>query len=257
MKDHGRKYRDGNSHPLPLWSGIMEHCGRIGPALWEFVWLIDKITEERDGLGLVLGGAPVKIEQISTDLGRGEHTVRRNLDRLERESYIDRTRTPYGFTVRVRNSHKFQIWSGKENVKNGHSLERDRPNMTVRSAKCDGENVTFGRNKEDAAVDATVDAAVAAALVPDSPNPWKLLGSDLPMGSPRFQRIFEHFGATRNGNSLSDAMERAIQSANKRGVKVPPKFFEAKRTVERREVEESAAPATERPELEELPWRKN
>ena len=77
------------------------------------------------------------------------------------------------------------------------------------------------------------------------------------MGSPRFQRIFEHFGATRNGNSLSDAMERAIQSANKRGVKVPPKFFEAKRTVERREVEESAAPATERPELEELPWRKN
>jgi hypothetical protein len=115
--------------------------------------------------------------------------------------------------------------------------------------------VNFGRNKEDAAVNSTVDAAVAATPAPDSLNPWKVLGSDLPMGSPGFQKIFEHYFATRNGNPLSDAMERAIQSANKRGIKVPPKFFEAKRTVERREVEACAAPAPERPELEALPWR--
>jgi len=95
------------------------------------------------------------------------------------------------------------------------------------------------------------------AAAPDSLNPWKILGSDLPMGSPRFQGIFEHYFATRNGNPLSDAMERAIVSANKRGVKVPPPFFDAKRTVERREAEELGSPAdTERPELEELPWAK-
>jgi hypothetical protein len=235
----------------------MEHCGRIGPALWEFVWLIDKITEEADGKGIVLGGAPVKIARIANDLARGEHTVRRNLDRLESENYVERTRTPYGFAIRVRNSHKFQIWSGKENVKIGHSLESDRPKVTVRSAKSDGENVIFGRNKEDAAVDATEDAAVATAPVPNSPNPWKLLGSDLPMGSPRFQRIVEHFFATRNGNPLKDAMERAIQLANKRGIKVPPPFFDAKRVVECREAEEFASPAgSERPELEDLPWGK-
>jgi hypothetical protein len=53
---HGRKYRASDSHPMPLWSGIMEHCGRIGSALWEFVWCLDKITEDRDGIGIVLGG---------------------------------------------------------------------------------------------------------------------------------------------------------------------------------------------------------
>jgi len=76
------------------------------------------------------------------------------------------------------------------------------------------------------------------------------------MGSPRFQKIFEHYFAARNGNLLSDAMERAIQRANKEGVKVPPKFFEAKRGVERREAEEFAAPGEVIPELEAEPWAK-
>jgi len=210
----------------------MEHCGKIGPALWEFVWCLDKITEESDGIGVVLGGAPVKIKQIANDLARGEHTVRRNLDRLEDGNYINRTRTPYAFTIRVRNSYKFQIWSRRENVING-------------------------RNKEDAVVDATVDAAVEPAAASNILDPWKVVGSDLPMGSARFQKIFEHYFATRNGEPLSEAMERAIQRANKTGVKVPPPFFDAKRAVERREAEELASPAdAERLELEALPWAK-
>jgi hypothetical protein len=98
---------------------------------------------------------------------------------------------------------------------------------------------------------------VEGSAAADSLNPWKILGSDLPMGSPKFQAIFGHYFATRNGNPLSEAMERAIQRANKDAVKVPPQFFEAKRTVERRESEEFAGHAeTERPELEELPWVK-
>lgn len=206
----------------------MEHCGRIGPALWEFVWLIDKITEELDGLGLVLGGAPVKIKRIATDLDRGEHTVRRNLDRLERENYIDRTRTPYGFTVKVRNSHKFQIWSGKENVKFGHSLEGDRPNVTVRVAKYDAENVTFGRNKEDAVVDATVDAAEEATAA------WRAIGTDK-LGTPRFRAKWKFLFAHRNGNPVADAMERCIVSCQEAGIPVPKPFYEAKRKVEREE----------------------
>jgi hypothetical protein len=96
---------------------------------------------------------------------------------------------------------------------------------------------------------------VVGATAPDSSNPWKVLGSDLPMGSPKFQKIFEHYFATRNGNPVSDAMERAIQLANKQGVRVPKPFFDAKRTIERREAEELASLAgVERPELEELPW---
>lgn len=220
----------------------MEHCGRIGSALWEFVWCLDKITEDRDGIGIVLGGAPVKIRQIAADLARGEHTVRRNLDRLESENYISRTRTPYGFSIRVRNSQKFQIWSKKENVTNGQSVPKESVQKRPVSPSVLADlTVKNGRNKEDAAVDATKDAAVRAAA-PDSLNPWKVLGSDLPMGSPRFQKIVEHYFATRIGNPVSEAMERAIQRANKEGVKVPPPFFDAKREVERREAEELSAP---------------
>ncbi len=87
-------------------------------------------------------------------------------------------------------------------------------------------------------------------------NPWKLMGSDLPMGSPRFQEIVEHYAATRNGNCLSDAMERAIQRANKERVTVPRPFFDAKRLVERRESEEASPPTEVIPELEAEPWAK-
>lgn len=237
----------------------MEHCGKIGSALWEFVWCLDKITEESDGIGIVLGGAPVKIKQIANDLARGEHTVRRNLERLQDGNYINRTRTPYGFAIRVRNSYKFQIWSRRENVTNGRSLPRESvQKRPVCPSKMADLTVKNGRNKEDAVVDATVDAAaVEPAAVSNTLCPWKVVGSDLPMGSARFQKIFEHYFATRNGNLLSEAMERAIQRANKTGVGVPPKFYEAKRVVERREAEELASPAdAERLELEALPWAK-
>jgi len=226
----------------------MEHCGRIGSALWEFVWCLDKITQDRDGIGIVSGGAPVKIRQIAVDLARGEHTVRRNLDRLEGENYISRRRTPYGFSIRVRNSQKFQIWSKKENVTNGHSVPKESvQKRPVSPSHLADLSVKNGRNKEDAAVDSTVDAAAAAA--------WKAIGSGLPMGSPKFQAIFEHYFAAQNGQPLSEVMERTILAANSRRVGVPPKFFDAKREVEKRELQTLTA-LPERPELEELAWRK-
>jgi uncharacterized protein YdaU (DUF1376 family) len=90
---------------------------------------------------------------------------------------------------------------------------------------------------------------------PDSFNPWKVLGSDLSMGCPRFQKLYEHYFAARSGNPLSDAMERTIQAANGRGIKVPPPFFDAKRIVERREAEELSNCAIDAiPELEAEPW---
>jgi hypothetical protein len=227
--NHGGKYRDGDSHPLPLWSGILEHCGRIGPALWEFVWLIDRITEETDGRGIVLGGAPVKIERIAAELDRCGRTVRRNLDRLQNENYIQRTRTPYGFTIRVLNSRKFQIWSGKEIVKNGRSLPVESgPKCPVSPAFLSGLSDKNVRNKEDAAVDATEDAAVAAAAA------WRAIGTDK-LGTPRFRAKWEFLFAHRNGNPVSDAMERCIVSCQEARIPVPKPFYDAKRKVEKGE----------------------
>jgi hypothetical protein len=225
VTDHGRKYRDGDSHPLPLWSGILEHCGRIDQALWEFVWLLDKITEERDGNGIVLGGAPVKVGLIAKDLGRHEQTIRRNLDRLEVGKYIERTRTPYGFVIRVKNSYKFHIWKRKEIA---NSARSDFQRSTISPPNLHDQTAKFARNKEDAVVDATEDAAVKAAAA------WRAIGTDK-LGTPRFRAKWEFLFAHRNGNSVADAMERCIVSCQEGGIPVPKPFYDAKRKVEREE----------------------
>lgn len=252
---HGRKYGEKESRPIPLWNGVFEHYDRIGDALWEFAWCIDRITEERDGVGIVLGGSPVKLRAIVSALkGSNRETVRRHLDSLEEENYIRRRRTPYGHVIEVLNSHKFGIWK-KEKPQNDVSLGVEKHGFVQEKPKSVQEKHGFVVYKEDAAVTQQKDAAVEAAATGGCLNLWKVLGSGLPMGSPRFQKIVEHYFATRNGSPLSEAMERAIQAANMRDIGVPPQFFEAKRAVEHREREELASPADrERPELEELPW---
>ena len=230
MTQHGRKYRDGDSHPLPLWSGIMEHCRRIGPALWEFVWLIDKITEEVDGKGIVLGGAPIKIERIAGELERCERTVRRNLDRLQDEIYIERTRTPYGFTIRVRNSRKFQIWSSKETVKNVRSLPIETgqkcPVSPALLSDLTGEKCPKQRRRSRRRNSRRSRRDVESA--------WRAIGTEK-LGTPRFRAKWEFLFAHRNGNPVSDAMERCIVACQEAGIPVPKPFYDAKREVEREE----------------------
>jgi hypothetical protein len=263
VTNHGRKYGEKDSHPIPLWNGVFEHYDRIGEALWEFAWCVDKITEERDGVGLVLGGAPVKTGTIASGLkGSNRETIRRHMDTLEAERFIRRRRTPYGHVIEVLNSRKFGIWKREKpqnDVSQPHEKQQNEVSLALEKHIHVSEKPQKVVYKEDSAEDSAVrDAAEEPAPAAfDTLNPWKVVGSDLPLGSPRFQKIFEHYFATRNGNPLSDAMERAIQLANKQGVKVPKPFYDAKRTVERREAEELACLAdTERPELEELPWVK-
>jgi hypothetical protein len=256
VTDHGRKYGEQESRPIPLWNGVFEHYGRIGDAIWEFAWCIDKITEERDGVGLVLGGAPVKIGTIVRALkGSRRESVRRHMMELEAERYIRRRRTPYGSVIEVLNSLKFGIWKRGEKPKIDTSLALEIPKIDTSLPL---EKPTGGYqipkivvSKEDTAVDAAVrDAAEDAA------SAWRAIGTDK-LGTPRFRVRWEFSFAHRNGNSVADAMERCIVTCQEARIPVPKPFYDAKRSVERREVEESAAPATERPELEELPWRKS
>ena len=263
MNQHGRKYGEKESHPIPVWNGIFDHYEAIGSAVWVFLWCVDRVTDESDpaGSGLVLGGAPVKIERIVADIpGAVERTVRRHLQRLVANGFIRRKRTPYGAILSVLNSKKFGIWRSTKSGQNGQPMNdkpsynglTDRPILSARPA-------SGGRYKEDKAVDTTVDTAAAAVLPEENKTAWTALGKDIPMGVPRFQKIFEHYFATRNGNPLSDAMERTIQMANKQGVKVPKPFFDAKRIVERRETEDFISHLREAdalPELEDLPWCK-
>jgi hypothetical protein len=104
-----RMYRQKRSFPIPVWNGILEHCKKIGPAIWVFLWLLDKITDEKSkpGVGWCLGRAPIKLERIASDLYESSRTVQRHLLRLTKEGYIIRRRTPFGYSIGVRNSRKF------------------------------------------------------------------------------------------------------------------------------------------------------
>jgi hypothetical protein len=103
------------SYPFPVWSGIFEHYDRIADAIWEFLWCIDKVTVERDGVGIVLGGAPIKLEKIVAELkGSRKETVRKHFKKLVAEKFITMRRTPYGQVIGVLHSKKFNIWKRKE-----------------------------------------------------------------------------------------------------------------------------------------------
>lgn len=84
-----------------------KHRQAMGPAVWEFMWCLDKITRiDDDGTGWVLGGKPINISDIQKVLGSDGSTARRNLKRLERSGYIVTQRTPYGIRVWVAKAKK-------------------------------------------------------------------------------------------------------------------------------------------------------
>lgn len=262
MTAHGRKRGDKLSYPICVWSGIFDHYDKIGPAIWEFLWLVDAITLEENGIGWVYGKSPFKIERIVNDLrGSTRRTVERNLARLKNGGYITTQKARYGIVVGVVNSRKIRprmnlpdtpkvASLAPSHAKNGGT---NTPKMADLAAKNGGTGDSILMDNAVRQSSRTGEPTAAA----DSPTIWKLLGSDLPMGSLGFQKLFEHYAATRNGNPMSEAMERTIQASSKRGVKVPPPFYEAKRRVERREAGEFAAPTgNEIPELEAEPWAK-
>lgn len=122
-----------DSFYFPVFTGILtkEHKENIGPALWEFLWLVARTTKEvnEDGetIGIVLGGKPVKISEVAEDLGGSERTTQRNLSRLKEYGYVDTTRTPYGEIYKVKNSKKF---IKNRSAKNGISKKGEVPNMS-------------------------------------------------------------------------------------------------------------------------------
>lgn len=175
-----RKYGERESRPIPVWNGLLEHCRRIGSAIWVFLWCIDRVTRESDGKGLVLGDSPIKVERIAADLHLNERSIRRDLKRLAGR-YLEISRTPYGLRIRVLNSQKFNIWRSGENVRT--ETERSDKSAGQIGRKCperSGENVRS--YKEDSAVDTAEDKDTKQARLLPRPvllptwipvQPWK------------------------------------------------------------------------------------
>lgn len=102
----------GRGLPIGARAGLIDpkHVKAMGSARWLYDWILWRVTAEEDGLGYVLGGSPVRCEEIAADLGVGLRTVYRWMGRL-RGRYI-RTRHAvaygrHGLVIEVLKSKKF------------------------------------------------------------------------------------------------------------------------------------------------------
>ncbi|HVB85102.1 MAG TPA: hypothetical protein VNK23_00345 [Candidatus Dormibacteraeota bacterium] len=203
MSAPARHYGDEPSRPIPVWNGILDHQVAIGPAIWVFLWCLDKITDERDGIGYVLGGAPIKIGEIAAELKRSPRSVKRDIGQLK-TAYLQLRRTPYGYVIGVLNSKKFGIWRPWRQATNGPSLHKEtgqkcpisRPKMAYLLTK-------NGPGKEDPAVDPAIKAAarpLAAGTSTAKDSVWNFLGIEH-CGELHWRSFLESRWASRNGDS--------------------------------------------------------
>jgi len=114
------------SYSIRIWSGLLSngHTQKIENALWEFIWLVNKVTKEEDGIGYVLRGTPVKINDICNDLKRSYWGVYKHLQQLKKYKYINIKKAPYGIIVTINNSKKF-IKNDKAGLAQQDKTEKD------------------------------------------------------------------------------------------------------------------------------------
>src|SRR5579872_502559 len=92
---------------IPVYNGILEHCRKMGDAIWLFLWLIDHTTKEEHDKGKVLGGMPIRDRDIARSLGGvSVKTIRRWRSALTLSPYIEATNTGHGFSYTVLKSKK-------------------------------------------------------------------------------------------------------------------------------------------------------
>ena len=104
-------------------NGLLEHKPRIGTAIWEYLWFIDRVTkDEPDGKGkfngLVLGGQPVSAVTIARDLREHVNTAKSNTKALEDEGYIIRRRLPDNRCSYVVTNSKKWLWARRNSGEN-------------------------------------------------------------------------------------------------------------------------------------------
>jgi hypothetical protein len=189
MAGHARRYRDKPSYAIPVWNGLLEHRKQIDGAIWLFLWLLDAVTNEKDDVGFVHGGAPVKVAAIAQALEFDEWTIRQHFKKLEEGGYIRRRRTPYGYVIHVVKSRKFGVWHGH---RRSRVIEQE---IGATPLKRSWENP---RNKEDAARNAAMTQQPAAAAPNPEDSVWGLLKIQ-PCGPREFQIMLESRWCSRNG----------------------------------------------------------
>jgi len=248
---HGRKRGDKPSYPICIWNGIFDHYKKIGIALWEFIWLIDAITEEQDGIGWVYGKSPLKIERIAGDLGIGKSTVRRNLGRLKDGGYIVTHKARYGLIVGVVNSRKIRPRTSNPD-RSDMSSQESRP---LRSEHSDRSEVsTLSTKSEHSGDSILIDNAVRQSSKTEEPAAclvWKETGVDPQRLPGPFRKLCLDLWPTRSGTTF-EFMGFVLDAWQALGsTRYPPAWVKRKS-----ELAHAPKQEPERPELEAIPWKK-
>jgi hypothetical protein len=251
MTNHGRKRGDKPSYPICVWNGIFDHYKKIGIAVWEFLWLIDAVTEEQDDIGWVYGKSPLKIERIAADLGIGDSTVRRNLDRLKDGGYIVTQKARYGLVVGVVNSRKIRPRTSNLD-RSDMSGQESRPLESEHSdrSKVSGLNPKSERTGDFILIDNAVRQSSKTAA---SGELWTLIGVPPQKMPPAFRDLCEQLYAARNGQPLSEFVGACMDGWEALGGgRHPRAFVQAANRI--REQEKNPPPAAIKP-LPEMPFQ--
>lgn len=84
-----------------------KHIDAMGPSVWLYMWLLDKITSITEaGEGIILGGRPIVFDEVQRELGISPDTYTRWIDRLQKYPYISADRKTYGISFKVLKSYK-------------------------------------------------------------------------------------------------------------------------------------------------------
>lgn len=89
-----------------------KHRGRMSDAVWLFGWAVHRQTREEGRLGWVLGGMTLTFQMISDDTGFPVGTLKRWMETLTRERYLNTERVMQGhqcvgMRIFVLNAKKF------------------------------------------------------------------------------------------------------------------------------------------------------
>lgn len=92
------------------------HRKRMGSAVWEFMWLLDKITSiDEEGVGYVLGNKTITLTQIAKDMETAASTTSDNLQKLHEYGYINVINNGHGLIISVNKAKKrFKREVGRE-----------------------------------------------------------------------------------------------------------------------------------------------
>lgn len=198
---------------------------KLGPAFSLFVWLIDRTTKEHEGVGAVLGGKPVKAEEIGISMGVCEKTILRRLDRLHRHGYIERTLTPHGYIIKVRKSCKFQKRSLEVGQKCPTTQETGRTKVSDLVGQdcptCPDKSVRPNQSKQ---LEKALEQAVRLPLAPF----WQEMGIATEGLSGGVRKLCEGLYAAKGNQSPVEFLSTCMDAIQAMGWGIPPQIAQAK-----------------------------